>query len=203
MNRAAVPLHRCTAAPCRAAGELAGRPLLTPYPPLERLQQKRLAARRHAVTYAYDYPSVFENALRDIWAARASAGEPGSIPPAGRLVDAEEYAFSPCSSSPSAPCSDFRNPPPLERVARPTGTNDCGMVAWVLTLRTPECPGGRAVVAVANDITWQSGAFSPAEDALFKAAVALALEQRLPLLYLAANAGARVGLATEVGGGGG
>ncbi len=54
------------------------------------------------------------------------------------------------------------------------------------------------MVAVANDITWQSGAFSPAEDAVFRAAVDYALEERLPLLYLAANAGARVGLATEV-----
>lgn len=60
-------------------------------------------------------------------------------------------------------------------------------------------PQGRSVVAVANDITWQSGAFSPAEDAVFRAAVDYALEERLPLLYLAANAGARVGLATEVG----
>ena len=54
------------------------------------------------------------------------------------------------------------------------------------------------VVAVANDITFNSGAFSPREDAVFRAATEFALEERLPLLYLAANSGARVGLANEV-----
>lgn len=54
------------------------------------------------------------------------------------------------------------------------------------------------MVVVANDITFQSGAFSPREDAVFRAAAELSLEQRLPLVYLAANSGARVGLATEV-----
>ena len=46
---------------------LHGRRLLEPYPRLEPLQLKRLAARRHATTYCYDFPTVFENALRDIW----------------------------------------------------------------------------------------------------------------------------------------
>lgn len=51
---------------------------------------------------------------------------------------------------------------------------------------------------MANDITHQSGAFGPREDALFRAAGELALKERLPLIYLAANSGARVGVATEV-----
>jgi acetyl-CoA carboxylase beta subunit len=46
------------------------------------------------------------------------------------------------------------------------------------------------VVAVANDLTFQSGAFSPAEDAVFRGAAELAISERLPLLYLAANSGA-------------
>ena len=54
------------------------------------------------------------------------------------------------------------------------------------------------MVAVANDITFNSGAFSPREDAVFRAVTEFALEERLPLLYLAANSGARVGLANEV-----
>jgi len=53
-------------------------------------------------------------------------------------------------------------------------------------------------VAVANDITYSSGSFGPREDAVFRAATEYALEERLPLLYLAANSGARVGLADEV-----
>lgn len=77
------------------AGSLHGMPVTQPYSPLALLQQKRLSARRHKTTYCYDFPAVFENALREIWAARAAAGEPGAVPPAGRLVDAEELVPAP------------------------------------------------------------------------------------------------------------
>lgn len=40
-------------------------------------------------------------------------------------------------------------------VDRAAGLNDVGMVAWMLTLRTPEYPEGRQVVLIANDITHQ------------------------------------------------
>jgi acetyl-CoA carboxylase / biotin carboxylase 1 len=53
-------------------------------------------------------------------------------------------------------------------------------------------------VAIANDITFSSGAFGPREDWAFRAATEYALGERLPVVYLAANSGARVGLATEV-----
>ena len=51
---------------------------------------------------------------------------------------------------------------------------------------------------IANDITYSSGSFGPREDAVFKAATEYALEERLPLIYLAANSGARVGLSDEI-----
>jgi len=86
----------------------------------------------------------------------------------------------------------------LERVEREPGLNTTGMVAWMMNLKTPECPQGRQVVAIANDITYQSGAFGPREDCLFRAATELALEERLPLVYLAANSGARLGVASEI-----
>ena len=54
------------------------------------------------------------------------------------------------------------------------------------------------IVAIANDITFNSGAFGPREDAAFRAATEYALAEKLPLVYLAANSGARVGLANEV-----
>ena len=75
----------------------------------------------------------------------------------------------------------------LERVERDPGLNTTGMVAWMMNLKSPECPQGRQVVAISNDITYQSGAFGPREDCLFRAATELALEERLPLIYLAAN----------------
>jgi acetyl-CoA carboxylase/biotin carboxylase 1 len=54
------------------------------------------------------------------------------------------------------------------------------------------------IVAIANDITFASGAFGPREDAVFKAATEWAMAERLPVVYLAANSGARVGLANEL-----
>ena len=174
----------------------------------------------------------------------------------------------------------YHHPAPVIPVDRAPGGNDVGVVAWLLTLKTPECPQGRQVgdttgpctieknrcrqnipstcmdiptddfsthsrsrktegrsdqpsdqlfyasqaelhstpspgeiwaapsvkllcttaqvVAVANDITFNSGAFGPREDAVFRAVTEYALEERLPLLYLAANSGARVGLANEI-----
>ncbi|EIE18073.1 hypothetical protein COCSUDRAFT_26470 [Coccomyxa subellipsoidea C-169] len=171
------------------AGPLHRQPILAPYPPLEGLQQKRLAARRHKTTYAYDFPTVFGNALRELWTARAIAGEPCAAPK-GRLVEVEELVMPPGGT--------HQAPKPLVAVTRPVGQNDVGMVAWTLTMKTPECPQGRKIVAVANDITFNSGAFGTKEDAVFRAATEHALEEKLPLIYLAANAGARVGLAQEV-----
>ena len=67
-----VYLSRHTQGP---AGAFDGTPILAPYPPLEQLQQKRLAARRHKTTFAYDFPNVFGNALRKIWVDRDASGE--------------------------------------------------------------------------------------------------------------------------------
>ncbi|KAL4525084.1 hypothetical protein Ndes2526A_g07171 [Nannochloris sp. 'desiccata'] len=173
-------------------GSLDGTFISAPYPPLERLQQKRLAARRHKTTYCYDFPAVFENALREIWAARAAAGEPNAVPPAARLVEVQELVPA------AGETLSFRQKTALVPSTRPMSQNSVGVVAWVLTLRTPECPQGRQIVAIANDITHASGAFGPAEDAMFRAATEFALEQKLPVVYLAANSGARVGLANEV-----
>lgn len=40
-------------------------------------------------------------------------------------------------------------------VNRAAGLNDVGMVAWLVTLSTPECPDGRQAIIIANDITHQ------------------------------------------------
>ncbi|KAK9790754.1 hypothetical protein WJX73_002279 [Symbiochloris irregularis] len=170
-------------------GALHGMSVHASYPALDTLQRRRLAAKRHRTTYCYDFPSVFNTALRDIWTARSASGEPGSMP-SGRLVEAEELVM--------APEGTFMHPAAMTPVTRTIGSNDVGIVAWLLTMKTPECPQGRQVVAVANDITFNLGSFGPAEDAVFRSATEYALEEHLPLVYLAANSGARVGLANEV-----
>ena len=43
------------------------------------------------------------------------------------------------------------------------------MVAWRMTLKTPEFPDGRDVIVIANDITHLIGSFGPKEDMLFLA----------------------------------
>jgi hypothetical protein len=82
--------------------------------------------------------------------------------------------------------------PPSSRAFRPSGL---GLNAAPPHQRAagsppslfPPHPNPPKVVAIANDITYQSGAFGPREDCLFRAATELALEERLPLVYLAAN----------------
>ena len=46
-------------------------------------------------------------------------------------------------------------------ISRPVGTNDVGMLAWSVHMKTPEYPEGRDIVIVANDVTVQSGEKRP------------------------------------------
>ena len=78
--------------------------------------------------------------------------------------------------------------------SRPIGTNKVGMVAWVVTMKTPEYPEGRDVVVIANDVTVKSGSFGVEEDEIFYKASKYARENKLPRVYIACNAGARIGL---------
>lgn len=86
----------------------------------------------------------------------------------------------------------------LQEVSRAPGSNSCGMVGWVFTMRTPEFPRGRRVVVISNDITFQIGSFGPVEDDFFFKATQYARQHGLPRIYLSANSGARIGLAEEV-----
>lgn len=72
------------------------------------------------------------------------------------------------------------------------------MVAWRITLRTPEYPAGRDIVVISNDITHKIGSFGPQEDVLFQQASEMARESGIPRVYIAANSGARIGLAEEI-----
>ena len=56
---------------------------------------------------------------------------------ADSLVEAQELVLS----SRGQPCQRI----PLVPVSRPIGQNDVGIVAWVMTLKSPECPTGRKV----------------------------------------------------------
>jgi acetyl-CoA carboxylase/biotin carboxylase 1 len=51
---------------------------------------------------------------------------------------------------------------------------------------------------IANDITYKAGSFGTREDVIFKLASEYAREKRIPRLYVAANSGARIGVADSV-----
>lgn len=57
---------------------------------------------------------------------------------------------------------------------------------------------GRQIVLIANDITHKAGSFGTREDVVFKLASEYAREKRIPRLFIAANSGARIGLADRV-----
>ena len=72
------------------------------------------------------------------------------------------------------------------------------MVAWKVKLYTPEYPHGRYLIILANDITYQIGSFGVPEDNLFKKVSEYSRLNGYPRVYMAANSGARIGLAEEV-----
>lgn len=73
-----------------------------------------------------------------------------------------------------------------------------GMVAFKMMFKTPEYPEGREVIVISNDITHHLGSFGLQEDMVYLRASELARAQGIPKIYLAANSGARIGLAEEI-----
>ncbi|KAL6179520.1 hypothetical protein ACLB2K_051035 [Fragaria x ananassa] len=155
------------------------------YQPLGIIDRKRLLARRTNTTYCYDFPLAFETALEQSWASQL----PSVNKLKGKILRVTELKFADQKGSWGTP---------LITVERPPGLNDVGMIAWFMEMSTPEFPSGRKILVVANDVTYKAGSFGPREDAFFFAVTELACAEKLPLIYLAANSGARIGVAEEV-----
>lgn len=157
--------------------------LTDPYQPLSIIDKKRLVARKINTTYCYDFPLAFQTALQQNWVSY------NSIKDSKCFVKATELMFADNSGAWGVP---------VVPVSRPPALNDVGMVAWLMEMSTPEFPQGRTILVVANDVTFRAGSFGPREDAFFLAVTNLACEKKIPLIYLAANSGARIGIAEEV-----
>ncbi|KAI8013044.1 Acetyl-CoA carboxylase 1 [Camellia lanceoleosa] len=166
-------------------GPLHSLPVNEQYQPLGALDRKRLLARKSNTTYCYDFPLAFETALEKSWALQF----PGHNKVNRKVLKVTELIFA-----------DRKGlwDTPLISVERPPGLNDVGMVAWTMEMSTPEFPSGRTILIVANDVTFRAGSFGPREDAFFLAVSDLACVKKLPLIYLAANSGARIEVAEEV-----
>eukprot|EP00667_Euglena_gracilis_P000097 EG_transcript_97 len=164
-----------------------------PHPLLTAVDRKRLAAQKIGTTYVYDWAETFSVCVKEMW-AKAVQARPGlagfkeAMPQAP--VVATEFVLEGGVLVPK-PVSDCNN--------------NCGMVCWEFDFFLPtryrpetQTVPPKKVMVVANDISYQSGSFAIEEDDVFNAAGQRAKEKGLPLVYLASNSGARIGMAQEV-----
>eukprot|EP01083_Nonionella_stella_P011823 33529_1 len=135
------------------------------------------AARVNTV-YVYDFLDLFEHALSMIWYKHLSSFPNRDRIPKDSLLDVAELVTQGEGAGAT-----------LEETKRSIGQNDCGMVGWELTLKTPEYPEGREIVLIANDITFAHGTFGLPEDTLYRLASQYARRARIPCLYISANSG--------------
>ncbi|XP_008416946.1 acetyl-CoA carboxylase isoform X2 [Poecilia reticulata] len=157
-------------------GPLHGMLINTPYVTKDLLQAKRFQAQSLGTTYVYDVPEMFRQALFKLWV-------PGDKCPKDVLICTELVLDA-----------EGR----LVQMNRQPADNDVGMVAFRMKMKTPEYPEGRDIIVICNDITHMIGSFGPQEDELFLKASELARAEGIPRIYIAANSGARIGLAEEV-----
>lgn len=162
-----------------APGSMHMRPISTPYPTKEWLQPKRQKAHSMGTTYVYDFPELFRQALSDQW-KKVDAG----MKFRDNFLTYEELILDESGE--------------LTTVSREPGANTIGMVAFLVTAKTPEYSKGRQFIIVANDITFQIGSFGPKEDSFFEKVTKKAEKLGIPRIYLAANSGARIGIAEEL-----
>ncbi|XP_011499057.1 PREDICTED: acetyl-CoA carboxylase isoform X2 [Ceratosolen solmsi marchali] len=165
-------------------GPMHGLPISTPYLTKDYLQAKRFQAQIAGTTYAYDLPDIFRQQVERAWAKHLEEvpnNEKVIVP--NPVMDYVELVL---------------DGETLVEQKRLPGENDVGMIAWRLTLYTPEYASGRDLILIANDLTYCIGSFGPKEDIVFYRASERARQLGIPRIYFAANSGARIGLAEEV-----
>ncbi|NXY64371.1 ACAC carboxylase, partial [Callaeas wilsoni] len=177
-------------------GPLHGMLINTPYVTKDLLQSKRFQAQTLGTSYVYDIPEMFRQSLIKLW---NSMNDHAFLPPVPLPSDILTYTELVLDDQGQ-----------LVHMNRLPGGNEAsatsfhaaspsiGMVAWKMTLKTPEYPEGRDIIVIGNDITYRIGSFGPQEDVLFLRASELARAQGIPRIYVAANSGARIGLAEEI-----
>eukprot|EP00062_Callorhinchus_milii_P016343 gi/632967546/ref/XP_007900038.1/ PREDICTED: acetyl-CoA carboxylase 2 isoform X2 [Callorhinchus milii] len=157
-------------------GLLHGMLISSPYVTKDLLQAKRFQAQTLGTTYVYDIPEMFHQALFKLWGSD------------------NDYPKEPLLYTELVLDSQGL----LVHMNRLPASNEVGIVAWKMNLKTPEYPAGRDIVVICNDLTYKIGSFGPEEDLLFLRASELARAKRIPRVYIAANSGARIGLAEEI-----
>jgi len=193
-------------------GPLDGLPTDAPYEVSEKFEQQRAQAMASSDTlYAYDWPVLFENAAEKQWdeymKSKALAGSASPVTSVGKAGLSEPFTCMElvmCNEEDGQPLAKgwtakhAAESGKLVPMVREKGLNDAGMIAWLVFFRTPEYPQGREVVIICNDITYEAGSFGTKEDVLFFKASQFARQRGIPRLYLAANSGARIGMAQSL-----
>lgn len=151
-----------------------GQNIHAPYVNRTVLATRRARAQRLGTTFAYDLVDALRHALR----AR-NRGTLNVEP----ILEATELVLESTSLVPSQ---------------RSPEENYVAMVAWYLRIATDEYPNGRPLFMAANDISVKAGSFGMAENSLLAAVTYRAQAEGVPLLYISANSGARLGLAPEI-----
>ncbi|XP_078535903.1 acetyl-CoA carboxylase 1 isoform X1 [Lissotriton helveticus] len=165
-------------------GPLHGMLINTPYVTKDLLQSKRFQAQSLGTTYIYDIPEMFRQALIKLWEFMDATTILPNIPLPSDVLTYTELVLDDQGQ--------------LVHMNRLPGGNEIGMVAWKMTLKSPEYSDGRDIVVIGNDITYRIGSFGPQEDLLYLRASELARSEGIPRIYVAANSGARIGLAEEI-----
>ena len=192
-----------SAAP-QAPGPLEGLDTQIPYEISQKFERQRAEAMASSDTlYVYDWPMLFESAAEKQWElfAKESGRTDTKCPTQKEVFSCQELVIhDSITGNPLKTGWDFADAEKgiMLPVTREPGLNDVGMVAWLAKLSTPECPNGREVVLICNDITHQAGSFGTKEDIVFFKASEYARMRGLPRFFLAANSGARIGMAQSL-----
>uniref|UniRef100_A0A8R1DU02 Acetyl-CoA carboxylase n=1 Tax=Caenorhabditis japonica TaxID=281687 RepID=A0A8R1DU02_CAEJA len=177
------------------------------YPNVSIVDKKRFAARRINSSYIYDFPIIFGMAAVNSWEAIATLDKVAYseslslLPPPlaealhekrwGDFFHLKELIFE------NGALTVIEDHETLQKRSK-QALNKCGMVAWIVTLFTPEKPRGYEFILIGNDVTFQSGSFGTAEDDLFAAASAYSRKHKLPRVNVSVNSGARIGLSNKI-----
>ncbi|NXA66822.1 ACAC carboxylase, partial [Mohoua ochrocephala] len=182
-------------------GPLHGMLINTPYVTKDLLQSKRFQAQTLGTSYVYDIPEMFRQSLIKLWNSMndhvflPSTPLPSDILTYTELVLDDQGQLVHMNRLPGG---NEASATPFHASSLSCAPQDIGMVAWKMTLKTPEYPEGRDIIVIGNDITYRIGSFGPQEDLLFLRASELARAEGIPRIYVAANSGARIGLAEEI-----
>ncbi|WKY14248.1 hypothetical protein Q1695_000077 [Nippostrongylus brasiliensis] len=182
---------------------------------IKKIEKKRSSTRANGTSYVYDYPTLIGRACLEEWKKlqdRSDSAEDGLE----RTLFQQQFEKLSAAQRAAYYNGDYRQFFSEEELVVKNGeiakisdkeelkmradncNNETGMVAWELRLYTPEKPFGYTIIAIANDITFQSGSFATPEDILYSLASEYSRKRKLPRVNVSCNSGARIGLCEDV-----